>query len=665
MFALDTTALAPLRKHGPMTDRPPIHPDAEELAAFGLGKLTDEAAAALEAHLADCAHCLQQLEGLAGDSFIGRLRGAAAAPTATEAATRVGSEAWHEAPTFVGAAPAPPAGVSVPPELVDHPRYRVLHELGVGGMGVVYKAEHLLMERPVALKVIGRQLTDDPASVERFRREVKAAARLAHPNIVAAYDAEEAGGLHFLVMEFVEGTSLDRLTAQKGRWPITEACDSIRQAALGLQHAFERGMVHRDVKPQNLIRTPEGQVKILDFGLARFARESAALGRAPAAASARTLGESLTQVGSLMGTPDYIAPEQIRDPHGADIRADVYSLGCTLYYLLAGQVPFAKATGLDKLVAQSETQPGPLREFRQDLPVGLIDVLERMMAKDPERRFQTPAAVAQALAVYTTPEGVQLPAPERTEAPSPQAQSRLRSWLFRGSLIGGPLLLFLVLTQTGRRASLGESMETIYTTCAIVGGTLLACQFLMGLLGLGHHTDVGGHDLHAGDGHEFDGHDAHAGGHSAGHAVQTSWFAGMLTFRTAVAGLTFFGLAGRAAVEVDAVPAQSFLVALAAGAAAFVGVAQLMRSLYRLKADGTVHIERAVGQTGTVYLSVPGARAGAGKVHLNLQNRTMEYLAVTAGGPLPTGSRVSVVAVVSPNTVEVIPAHAPERVSHV
>ena len=168
-----------------------------------------------------------------------------------------------------------PDGGAAPKELADHPRYRVLGLLGAGGMGAVYKAEHRLMERPVALKVIRRGLTDDPAAAERFRREVKAAARLSHPHIVRAYDAEQAGDLHFLVMEFVEGTDLARLVAGQGPLPVARACEYARQAALGLQHAFEHGMVHRDIKPQNLMLTPDGQVKVLDFGLARFVSESA------------------------------------------------------------------------------------------------------------------------------------------------------------------------------------------------------------------------------------------------------------------------------------------------------------------------------------------------------------------------------------------------------
>src|SRR5262249_45758756 len=157
-----------------------------------------------------------------------------------------------------------------PPGLADHPRYRVLELLGSGGMGAVYRAEHRRMERQVALKGMNPALMTRPAMVERFQREVKAAARLTHPNIVTAHDADQAGDAHFLVMEFVEGLSLAQQVQRQGPLPVPQACAYVRQAALGLQHAFERGMVHRDIKPHNLMLTAGGHVKILDFGLARF-----------------------------------------------------------------------------------------------------------------------------------------------------------------------------------------------------------------------------------------------------------------------------------------------------------------------------------------------------------------------------------------------------------
>jgi hypothetical protein len=373
------------------------HPGAAALTAFGLGHLAGREARSVEQHLAVCDACRSTVEDVPADAFLSLLRAAHRTAAPSDDSARPGTA------TEAGPEPAAAPGTT-PPALADHPRYLVRELLGVGGMGAVYRAQHQLMERTVALKVINRSLTDNPAMVERFRREVKAAAKLAHPNIVHAYDADQAGDTHFLVMEYVDGTSLDRLVAEQGRLPVPQACDAIRQAALGLQHAHEQGMVHRDIKPQNLMRTPDGRVKILDFGLARFARETAPAGalltsEAPAAAA----GESLTQVGTVVGTPDYIAPEQIRDAHTADIRADLYSLGCTLYDLLAGQAPFPEGTVLQKVMAHLEQAPRPLSELRADVPAELAQVVERLMAKDPAQRYATPADVATALLPFTRP----------------------------------------------------------------------------------------------------------------------------------------------------------------------------------------------------------------------------------------------------------------------
>jgi serine/threonine protein kinase len=709
-----------------MSEREQTHPDREELAAFGLGHLDEEKSAALEAHLAHCPECTLVLERLGSDSFITRLRAAAATATAGQQLGAVPAPERETLDRALAARPGPTANLGVPPELANHLRYWVVRELGAGGMGVVYEAMHLLMGRRVALKVINGSLVQDPAAVERFQREVRAAARLSHPNIVTAFDAEWAGALHFLVMEYVEGTSLQQVIAERGRLPVSEACDYVRQAALGLQHAHERGMVHRDIKPGNLLLTPEGQIKVLDFGLARFARESAPAGAVPPPAATaphpyssapteeRGRGEGgppskvLTQVGCLMGTPDYVAPEQILNPHTADIRADLYSLGCTLYHLLAGPGPFAKASEWEKLMAHSEAAPRPLTEFRQDVPPGLVQLIERLMAKDPAHRYQTPADAARALEPYTVAPSPQplspeergeslspLPSGERrprysplpsgkrgrgegAETPGhktvvPRAGSRLWKTALAGMALGVLALLFLTLLPAHPLGPWGIVMKDLYLICAVLGGTILAFQFLMGLVGLGHHHDLGdSHDL--GDNHDF--HDAgaheeagHAGGDHEDHATEheraASRFARILTLRTLVAGLTFFGLAGRAASAGQLPPAPSFLIALGAGAGALYGVAWLMRSLQRLRAEGTAHIEGAVGRTGTVYLTIPGARAGAGKVLLNVQNRTVEYQAVTAGASLPTGTGITVVAVVGPGTIEVIPTNPSTRLSHV
>ena len=228
------------------------------------------------------------------------------------------------------------------------------------------------MRRRVAVKIIRRDYTANPDALERFRREVEIAARLTHPNIVTTYDAEDASDTLFLVMEYVEGTDLGRLVQEHAPLAVDRACDYVRQAALGLQYAFEQGMVHRDLKPHNLMLTPDGRVKILDFGLAFLASEAAS-------------AAGLTGTGIVLGTVDYIAPEQADNAHGADIRSDIYSLGCTLYHLLAGRPPFPTGTPLQKLAAHVNKKPQPLTELRDDLPEGLMSVLERMLKS--ERRL--------------------------------------------------------------------------------------------------------------------------------------------------------------------------------------------------------------------------------------------------------------------------------------
>lgn len=318
----------------------------------------------------------------------------------------------------VARTPAPP-----PPGLIDHPRYKLIGVVETGGMGTVYKAEHQIMKRLVALKIVNPSLLSSPQMRDRFFKEIGAAARLTHPNIVQAYDAERLGESHFLVMEFVEGTNLHELVRRNGRLPVGRACDYVRQAAAALQYAFEQGILHRDVKPHNLMLTPGGVVKILDFGLARHASELAAeelefeLGT-PLQGPDVTLGgggpppeppelppmktrpvsQRMTYRG--LGTPDFIAPEMALDPRRADVRTDIYSLGCTLYFFLAGQVPFPGGDLAYKLRCHWHRTPTLLRDLRGDVPPRLEEVLARMMAKNPSERFQTPGEVASALGSF-------------------------------------------------------------------------------------------------------------------------------------------------------------------------------------------------------------------------------------------------------------------------
>jgi tRNA A-37 threonylcarbamoyl transferase component Bud32 len=371
------------------------HPAKDELDAYAQGRLERQASLAVEEHLANCSTCLSAVEAAPNDRFVQMVR----------AIGVVRSE-----DTAIDISRSANAGSNAPPlELANHPRYRVLDCIGSGGMGTVFKAEHLLMKRVVALKVINPRLVDKPATSDRFRREVEAAARLSHPNIVTAFDAEQVDNMHFLIMEYVDGQSLDKLLEKSGRLPVLEACGYVCQAALGLQHAHECGMVHRDIKPQNLVVTKEGTVKILDFGLARLALEAGPTGGVgPFHGDATALLQrgtdtprpSLTEAGTIMGTPDYIAPEQARDPHSADIRADIYSLGCTLYQLLAGRPPFQADTPTAKVQAHEERIPESLDTLGLHVPAALAKVVQKMLAKDPAQRYQTPAEVWAALAPF-------------------------------------------------------------------------------------------------------------------------------------------------------------------------------------------------------------------------------------------------------------------------
>jgi serine/threonine-protein kinase len=349
----------------------------------------------------------------------------------------------------------------IPEPLADHPRYKVVRELGAGGMGVVYKAEHRIMGRPVALKVMAAHLTAKAGAVERFRKEVRAAAQLNHPNIVTAHDADEAGGLHFLVMEFVEGISLDRFVAKKGPATIQLAASFTRQAALGLQHAHEKGMVHRDIKPQNMMVNRKAQVKVMDFGLARFVHtdeEEAATrpgGRLPFG-SAKPVADPLTNPNLIMGTPDYLSPEQARNSHNVDSRSDIYSLGCTLFFLLTGRPPFSDASSLiDKLLAHTEQAPPPIRELRPDVPEGFAAILDRMLAKKPDDRFETAGDVAVAIQSFIRGTGDAEPkVSEVLEVAAPASGVGLRS---PGALTPSPIPMEFDTEPAAREQTLGDT----------------------------------------------------------------------------------------------------------------------------------------------------------------------------------------------------------------
>jgi serine/threonine protein kinase len=286
-------------------------------------------------------------------------------------------------------------------------QYRIQDELGKGGFGRVYKAVHGLMGRVVALKVIAPELVEDRRARDWFKREVRAATQLGHPNIVLAYDADEVDDVLFLAMEFVDGPSLDALVRKQGPLPPGLACEMMRQAALALQYAHEKGIVHRDIKPANLllqrkseignpkseIRNPKSEtagsdfeVKVVDFGLARLQG---------AAFQSQTI--QLQSSKSFVGTPDFVSPEQARDVHSVDIRSDLYSLGCTFYFALSGQRPFKGSTVLETVVKHMQEEARPLTALRAELPPAVAAVVSRLMAKEPAERFQTPTALVEAL----------------------------------------------------------------------------------------------------------------------------------------------------------------------------------------------------------------------------------------------------------------------------
>src|SRR5262245_16028595 len=280
-------------------------------------------------------------------------------------------------------------------------KYKILGRIGSGGMGQVYLCEHPLMRRRVAVKVLPPAKAADESARERFYREARAAATLDHPNIVHAYDIDQDSKFLFLVMEYVDGADLQDIVTSSGPLEVARACHYIQQTALGLEHARRQGLVHRDIKPGNILVDRSGTAKILDMGLALFFNDA---------------GDNLTKEfdENVLGTTDYLAPEQAIDSHGVDCRADVYSLGATFYFLLTGRTPFGEGTVAQKLLWHTHRTPQPISDWRQGVPPELEAIIFKMMAKQPADRYQTPGAVAEALAPYTQ---APIPPPPEGEMP--------------------------------------------------------------------------------------------------------------------------------------------------------------------------------------------------------------------------------------------------------
>ena len=367
-------------------------PNPDVLADYVLGRVSEADLTGIASHVEACPACQSQLETLDGlsDTVVTCLRRAAALDQADpddslleEVLSRIGS-------ITSGAGPDSHDHVQTAVLPRQLGQYQLVEELGHGGMGDVYKAFHTKLKRTVAVKLLPAHRQRSPQAVSRFLREMEAVGRVAHPNIVCAHDAGEADGQFFLAMEFVEGVTLASLVRRLGPLDVADACEVVRQAAVGLQHLHEHGLVHRDVKPSNLMLTTTGVVKVLDLGLARLQVEE--YGHGDATASSQ-----------IMGSADYMAPEQGSNPRDADARADVYSLGCTLYFFLAGRPPFGDQrhnTFLAKLMAHAKEDVGPIDQIRPGLPGQLVGILHRMLAKSPASRCATAAEVAKSLQAF-------------------------------------------------------------------------------------------------------------------------------------------------------------------------------------------------------------------------------------------------------------------------
>jgi serine/threonine protein kinase/WD40 repeat protein len=403
-----------------------MHPTTNQLSEYLLGKLGDGAFNQVSTHVEACTACqwkVDEIESGSDDDLIDRLRtpnqedisygGEQPFQNAMAAVMAFGKDVSDSDSARLALDTKTDIESDFEVEGQPHPSleglvqlrdYRLIEKIGEGGMGAVYKALHTKLEKIVALKVLPSDRMRDEQSVDRFEREMKAVGRLEHPNIVRASDAGEVDGRHYLVMEFVEGIDLSALVETAGPLPIAEACELIRQTSEGLQYAHDHSLVHRDIKPSNIMVTSAGQVKILDLGLALLQDQPAEAERKIRESEDFSAADlRLTAAGQLMGTLDYMAPEQSDDSRQVTIRADIYSLGATLYRLLAGRAPFDEErlnTPIKKMMAVASESPTPVRKLRAEVSQPLAAVVQRMLAKQPSQRFASPAEVVGALSPF-------------------------------------------------------------------------------------------------------------------------------------------------------------------------------------------------------------------------------------------------------------------------
>ncbi|MCA9232984.1 MAG: protein kinase, partial [Planctomycetales bacterium] len=372
-------------------------PSNEVVRSYVAGELDELEADVISAHLGNCPACEQTVCALEQDDTLADHVRTAYESDSGEA-TLLQEPELHQVMKSLAERDWR-ATADTATETVTLHEYEVTGVLGQGGMGTVYRAAHKRLKRAVALKVLPQAMLQRPEAVARFEREMEALGKLSHPNIVQAFDAGEQDGQHYLVMELVEGKNLSEIVGDQGPLRIADAAVLIHQAAQGLQYAHENGIVHRDIKPSNLMlaagsKSSGPTLKILDLGLARALEFSE---------NEQTRIEELTTTGQVMGTLDYMAPEQGGEAHRVDIRTDIYSLGATFYKLLTGEAPFAaqaKLPPMQRLMAIATTEPPPIREKRPEVPERLAQIIHRMLAKSPENRFSTPDDVIEALRPY-------------------------------------------------------------------------------------------------------------------------------------------------------------------------------------------------------------------------------------------------------------------------
>lgn len=438
-------------------------PDQLVLADYASGKLSAPLADSLDEHISGCSDCQERLSSLGGlsDPLLVTLRqaprddGFSQEPECQQGLLIAAQAAFRRRP------------LSTDCELLRLPEvlrdYRILEPLGRGGMGSVYRAVHTRLHKEVALKIISPERRHSPAAARRFEQEMKAVGRLDHPNVVRATDAGEEGGLAYLAMELVSGIDLAALVRRSGPLPIAAACELARQAAEGLAYIHDHSLVHRDIKPANLMLTPQGTVKMLDLGLALLNDPQ---------------GGPATGTSNVLGTADYLAPEQIDACHEVSAAADIYSLGCALYELLTGKPPFSGepyATTTKKLLAHSQAPVPPVVERRPEVPAELAELVEQMLAKQPADRPQSGAEVARRLARFAAT--VDLPAlvsaGEMASEPPPLQSDVATDTLSRAASTPGAALKKVTATEglrtpSRRRLHLALAMGGIALLAAIV-----------------------------------------------------------------------------------------------------------------------------------------------------------------------------------------------------